>query len=343
MNKKGSNHTVAFAARYSSPVGYWLSARTALTRLEALLDDAKSMDEHFASLMPLETRWAPWFGAEIISYYCVGYVTCLEWHARSRLVDLLSFKPSAIKADDIKQVRDTAFVESISANVTVAGLVGAATNVSTFESYMSIFERIFVTLNIPISNYKVLTAPDEVTQTSLFSGSDIAELKELYDFRNRLVHEIDIATLGHPNVRDSWAPEAAMQVGKLVEKLIRGLEAILTKHAPRGFPNLLSLEGEQISRDEILSAEIEELELSVESLLNESISETGGDDREDWLAAKTAAANYLTAEQSFVDGTLMLHYRYEDLRSPIKTALLQSRRNYLRAFLGIYGEVWETN
>jgi hypothetical protein len=109
MPGKEPHHAVKFAMRYGSPTGLYLNAWTALTRLDELIEDARTLKAHLDTVMPEEARWHPWVGAEVVSYYAVGFVTCLEWHARSRLVDLLTFRPALAKSDDLKVVETKSF------------------------------------------------------------------------------------------------------------------------------------------------------------------------------------------------------------------------------------------
>src|SRR4051794_20949240 len=83
---------VAFATRYGSPTSDFLSASVALSRLEILIDDVTRLKSTLDERDLASERWYPWFGYEVISYYAIGYVTCLEWHSRSRLVDLFTYK-----------------------------------------------------------------------------------------------------------------------------------------------------------------------------------------------------------------------------------------------------------
>jgi hypothetical protein len=143
VSGKEPHYAVQFATRYGSRTDAFLNAWTAISRLDELIEDARTLKGHLDTVMPEETRWHPWVGAEIISYYAVGFVTCLEWHARSRLVDLLAFKPSAAKSEDLRVLKDKVILEMLATNVTIASTVGAATNISSFEDYMGVFSRLF--------------------------------------------------------------------------------------------------------------------------------------------------------------------------------------------------------
>jgi hypothetical protein len=85
MKQPTKDHLVDFAARYAGTRFQTLNVSSALRRAEALVLDAEEMLEVRKTA---EDNRFPTY--EIISYFAVGFVTCLEWHARSRLVDLIT-------------------------------------------------------------------------------------------------------------------------------------------------------------------------------------------------------------------------------------------------------------
>jgi hypothetical protein len=87
---------------------------------------------------------------EAFSFYAVGIVTCLEWHARSRLTDLFSFMPSAIGQDDLKPLANARMMaQMVEHNVSAAQLLGGMTNVASADRYLSIMKRVFESLAVP--------------------------------------------------------------------------------------------------------------------------------------------------------------------------------------------------
>lgn len=345
MSKKVPNYAVSFASRYADKVHVGLNASVALRRLDMLLDDARTLSGHLDTVMPPDSRWFPWFGADVVSYYSVGYVTCLEWHARSRLVDLLSYKPEAVKADDVKQLRDAVVVEMLSANVTVADMIGASTNVSTFDAYMNIFNRVFEGLAMPVDGFQAAKAPDPDGSIVPLSGEEIGELKRLYEFRNMLVHEINNAIIGHPNVRESWTPEEAIKTGEVVDRLMKKLERALTRHAPRDFPHLLDEQGGEVSTYERLMSEISGLEAQIERVMAGFKADGSGTERDEelWAAAKSASSSYLKVEAEFVSDVDLFRYRYGDMREPLLVALAEFRHAYLKKIVDMVGSVWQVD
>jgi hypothetical protein len=120
--ERGIHYLVGFASRYARSPFKTLTAGTALLRADALVRDARDLLE--VQALPRRARF------EITSYYAVGLVTCLEWHGRSRLVDLMTFLPSCIEANDVKNVASLAISQMVSEGATIPQLLGAATNVS---------------------------------------------------------------------------------------------------------------------------------------------------------------------------------------------------------------------
>lgn len=348
MPKKVPHYAVSFATRYSQPVGAWLTASAALARLDMLIDDAKGMKSNLEILQPKEKRWAPWFGAEIISYYAVGFVTCLEWHARSRLVDLLSYRPQCLTTDDVKQVREGVLVEMVSANVTVAGMVGASVNISTLAAYTAVFDRVFQALQMPVTAFDAFKAMRPPGSEPWLSGSDIEEMKRLFEDRNNLVHEINQSRIGHPNIRESWDPDTSVRVGALVDRAIRSLEHALSQHAPADYPNLLTETGEPVSTHERIAAEIGALEGRIARIVAEFAEdpedpERSGRGRRDhdlWNNAVQASRSHREREEEFIDHAAVFHSRYEDMRDPLRTALARARCSYLQSILDVIASVW---
>jgi hypothetical protein len=144
MKEPKTHHLVRFASRYASTRFKTLNAASALRRADSLVDDA-------ASILELknvsQTKEIP-FGSrhrtyEIVSYFAVGLVTCLEWHARSRLVDIMMFRPSSIQTTDLKNIATLALSQMVTEGATIPHLLGAAANVSRIHEYLLIFRRVF--------------------------------------------------------------------------------------------------------------------------------------------------------------------------------------------------------
>jgi hypothetical protein len=89
---------LALVNRVSDEFHGTLNAFSAIVRVEVLIDDAERAARAHAISPPYAGRD---FELDIVSYYSVGLVTCLEWHARSRLADPLTYAPDNVTDDDL--------------------------------------------------------------------------------------------------------------------------------------------------------------------------------------------------------------------------------------------------
>src|SRR5947209_7662674 len=109
------HYSVEFASRYERTPFKTLTAAAALWRADELAYDARLLDELRTAGEEKDVQFGNRLGTyEIISYYAVGLVTCLEWHARSRLVDLMMFQPTSIEASDLKNIGFPAISQMVS-------------------------------------------------------------------------------------------------------------------------------------------------------------------------------------------------------------------------------------
>lgn len=320
---------ITFAGKYSNPLFDYLNAGIAIARAEALLEDAKKVSLLLETDCPEHQRWYPWFGAEAISYYAVGYVTCLEWHAKSRLVDLLSFQPSALALDDVqKTITSKLILQMVKQQASVTQLVGAALKVGSFDAYLSVMTRVFKELNFPFTLNDWLTGNAADARVCWVKGSQLKKIYDLFEFRHSLVHEIGISTMGHPNVRDAWTTNDAKSIGELVLSLMCGIEAALTQYAPNLFPNLLSEDRWPVSLADTLKIEYERMD----SEINAAVCNTDWNDvstAEAWQIARSKFSDYMEAEENFISTAGLLHWRYFDARTPLHVRLLRYRIGFL--------------
>jgi hypothetical protein len=265
---------------------------------------------------------------EIVDYFPVGFVTCLEWHARSRLVDLLVFAPACIETNDVKTIDKVALSQMAAANVTLPHIVGATTRVSGIHDYISIFERVFSALGIQAkpetllrSNYGNGTFPTLDDPDNLYDVID-----RMFASRNHLVHEIDIAVVGSYLTRDLWTPSEARRVGEATLRCVKLIEAEITSHAPANFPNRLDTTGRPESELDRLRSEIAFLENELSARINS--------DREfnptAWQQALDASKAGLEKETSYIYATRVFGpTRHLDVRPSVELELLRSRLSYL--------------
>jgi hypothetical protein len=331
--KQSSSHPYAsFASRYADPTQPYLNAHMALQRANSLIEDAEAVNAMLSQEHPPEQRWMPRFGAEIVSYYSVGYVTCLEWHARSRVVDLLTFD-SSVRFDDFRgQISDRLIIEMLSQKASVGHLVGASINVPTLDRYFSIMARILSHFGVRASVGDWLTGAANGATTCWIQASNIEELEHLFTFRNALVHEIGSNVMGHFNIRESWNPEEAIRAGRMVASVIQGIESVFTRVLPKGFPNKLDESSYPVDPLESLRQDLEALEAIADREIRGADWQST-DTVELWDSAQSAAKSHLAAEEMFIERAEMLHWRYWDARFPLRLNALKARMEFLRGLL----------
>ena len=323
---------IAFAGKYGDPAFDYLNAQMAVARIEDLLRDLDKVAGLLEAETPEDERWAPWFGAEAISYYAVGFVTCLEWHAKSRLVDLLAFRPTSLTVADVdRTINAKLIVQMVSKNASVTQLVGAALKVNGLGAYLRVAERLFKELDFPCSVKDWLIGNAAKSTACWLRNEQFSVVENLFRFRHVLVHEIGIATMGHPNIRDAWWPRRARETGAIVSSLICGIEAALTRFAPSLFPNLLDEHRWPISAADALENEMHRLDGLVQAAM---IGWPGHEQTpEKWKKAQARFASYLAAEKDFVTTADMLSWRYMDARQPLRLRALTYRIGFLDELL----------
>jgi hypothetical protein len=331
MAQKSATHPhLTFAQRHSKSILSTLNAFGALCRLDNLLAD---LDELQAAIKAYEaagnSRGRRLFWFEITSYYPVGFVTCLEWHARSRLVDLLTFLPSAVRPDDLKgQINDKLMVQSVAEGITVPQLMGAMTNVGSSEKYIGVFERLFSDLKISQSIRDVV---NPIIFRSDHEGKTFDALQKIFDYRNRIVHEIDYSSIGPWLVRDSIEVGEARDMGALVHNVIAAIEITLSQSAPKGFPNRLDSTLTPEDALDYLDREITKLEAEITAAIRDYRTATGPNaDLDDWLSALAASQNSQKIELDFISDADFMFNRHADFKTPLKTELRRQRLAYLK-------------
>ena len=335
-NAEKQHHHIVFASRYSNSPFKAFRAFSALWRAEELVDDCQSLVELKAACDKAEIG----FGQrgqtyEVVNYYTVGFVSCLEWHARSRLADLLVHDPSEISKGDVDRVGKIALQQMMSANVTVPYLVGAASSVGSVSEYISTFGQIFKALDVDCKLEAELRGREATydfygveTKTSLYKM-----VSELFERRHELVHEV---TTAHFSLRELCTPSDAVVTGKAVVDCIKLVEKQITEKAPKDFPNRLDAEGRPEDETKKLEAEIAELEARIEK----HTDKYEGADR--WRAAVKVSKSLLEAESAFIEDAVFLRpVRHLDTRGAMRDELLRLRLAYLHSLVDeieTYGE-----
>lgn len=312
---------IEFATRLIESEVSTFDSYSTILRLEDLLEEAKNLQ---IILQPiLNERWAPAF-FEFVEYYKVGFVTCLEWHAKARTFDLFSFCPTAITGNDIKRGLSSELIsQMVSQNLTVPHLLASSFSVSSLEQYVKMLDRVLSVIGSPNSVSSFLKGP------SLFGQTKGKVLNGLYEDRNSLVHEISLQTIGHRNIRQFSEFEEVIQIGTSVLELIKEIELEITKYGPNQFPNLLSEECEPICPIEGLRAEIAEIENSI-SERSDGKGFDCGFDAEEWLSLVEGARSQTDAELEFIDSLDLAGWQYFDVRPKLQREFLEQRLSYLR-------------
>jgi hypothetical protein len=328
-DKSGTHPHVAFAQRHSKSILSTLNAFATLSRVGDLLDDLKELDaavHAYEAAGNSKGRRFSWF--EITSYYPVAFATCLEWHARSRLVDLFTFRPTAIRAEDLKgQVSDKLLAQMAAEGITIAQLIGAMTHVGSSSKYIGIFDRLFRELAID-ENVRGLLNPIVLSKES---GEQRDELEWLFEYRHGIVHEIDFSTIGPWLVRDTLDIEEAYRLGLVVRDVISYIERKLSVALPRGFPNRLDSELLAEDESEHLGQEIVTLEDEITDAIRTYSSEADkGSCADDWLNALAASRASQQTELDFLSRADFIPTRHFDFRKSLQVAHLRLRLEYLK-------------
>jgi hypothetical protein len=327
MKQPQTHHLVDFASRYASQSIRTFTPASALWRALILEDEI----DNFITLAEQAEKHKIQFGSvyssyEIVSYYSVGLVTCLEWHARCRLVHLMQYRPSSIQIADIKGIADLAISQMAANGIAVSHLLGAAAKVSSIQEYMRIFQRLFDDLSVAANVERTLrttrVADAYGQETSLFES-----LETMYQRRHSLVHEISLSSVGPHPIRDVWSLAEAKAHASNVVVTIRAIEALVTKYAPADFPDRLTEAGAEESQLEKLTEAIAKLEQEITHSL---AHDTEG--LKQWNAALVTQRAGLQAEIEFIDAAETLRpLRYYDVSSMMKEELLRSRLTFLIA------------
>ena len=327
---------VNFALIHASSFFSNLSAFIALNRCENLLEDLNILSElRDVSAGTGRSFGYGWFGLEIVSYYAVGFVTCLEWHARSRLTDLLSYRPDAIRPDDLRSISDKVLSQAISKNAPVPYVLGAIAKVSDFDRYCGIFARVLQALGAPDHPKRVVAGLEERAQNPQIvdeiDPSLSGMLDGLFEFRNHLVHEIDNRVIGPYTLRDNWDIDTARKFGKATRLVMGELERLITLNSPEQFPNRLDLDGNPVDQLQLLQTQIN----LAEDQLGQAIKREGNSEANDaWQRSLEAYKVAQAAEHRFIEcSEFLAPMRYFDPRAELQQMLLGLRLKYLKAVL----------
>jgi hypothetical protein len=285
--------------------------------VESLLEDAERLKVIHKNSGPAGDRGRI-SGLDVTDYFAVGYVTCLEWHARSRLADILNALPEMIQPNEVKSINIEAISQMMEAGVTLPDLLGASAKINTLADYTKVFDRVWQALKIDVPLATI------VASSAKLAGQP-QSLYELFERRHALVHEIGIAQVGSYVLRDVWTFDQAIDHGKMVVSVIKGIEQEISKRAPDNFPNKLDSEGRPENRVAVLRKKIGELEKRIEAAMNP----VGVDSL---VTAKGSSALDLEKQLYFIDAALTeVPKRHYDPTFDIVELLYRQRYEFLSA------------
>jgi len=306
-----------FANRHFKGIFDTLNAGTAIERAMQLAQEAAELKALFAGY----ERPQPWRPIEFPSYYIIGLVTCLEWHARSRLYDLLRYDSANFTADDLKHAAAGSNLEALlRKQLTVAQLVAASTLVSDFHKYLGIFDRILTYLG-------TATTASEVAKVGPGDpGQAFLAFETLFTRRHRLVHEIDQTQLGPWHLREPVSLDKAEELGNAVIGLMTRIEHAIAAAAKGDFPNLIHPD-EYISRSDRLLTMITDIE---ERILKDMLAaESVGLDIPGFEASVRLSREYLERERGVMLLMTYPGFRNYEIAEPLLTKLCEARLSYL--------------
>lgn len=315
-----------FVLRATDEIRGTLNAAAALTRARMLVDEVDRICDAFAKHPPASnyTHWRE-FPVDIISYFAVGYVTCLEWHARARLVDVFKFAPACINESDLQRAGGVkSIMPLVAANASIPQYLAATRNFTQANAYIEVFEKLFGVFSSPIRVKSLIHA---IELPSPLDGSvGLSLLDELFAFRNILVHEISESHIGHPFFHNCWTFEEAKQFGSFTVALIMAIEKAISSAAPHDFPHLLDENGEEPDEDEKLDQDICMLEQKIGATID------------GFVETSHASKNARDAEQELLGYSGLRLRWYDGTAAPNREA----RRGRLRYLQTLMNEISES-
>jgi hypothetical protein len=323
------NPFTSFAKSYGGDNSY-LDAHVAISRCEQLLDDLDTLEAVAFDADPAKHH-LPFFHFEIVSYYAVAFVTCLEWHARSRLVDSTAFSPGLITAESFQAISKQTLAAMMRENVTVHHVMGALLKISDLDEYSEVLKtKVLVPLGCHLDPRKMLeTVSDEERAAVGFDKDEnlLTLVTDLYWFRHHLVHEISILTAGPYTIRETISIGQARKFGRAVLVLMRLVERQITKFAPKHFPHVLDDKFEPVLEHETLLERIKTTEDRIERTLRERAEE---DVLASWQETKAAERAAFEKQSQFIELAIP-RLRYIDPIGEMQVLALRKKLEMLTA------------
>jgi hypothetical protein len=324
-NDPQASRHVAFAERFAAGPSSRFNAYASVERARLLQREAQQIAEIFEREGEQDepASWS-WHGLEVVPYTLVGLTTCLEWHARSRLTDLYSYKPDSIEPKVLEgKVPARVLSQMIKANVSIPQLLGASITIGSTKEYLAIFEDLFRLLEIPLKPDNVIQPPI-VEQIDIF-GEPFREpmvrerLDELFATRHAIVHEIGDDSRTGRTFCEMWGAPNIIWMCHTVISAMSALERVLTEHAPSDFPNLLTKHGYPVDARAQLVTAIEDLE----NTIGADIAERSEPAQCVWTAALQLARESAAAQEQLFSDRKLFPERYIGRANLLRTSLQQ--------------------
>lgn len=223
--RAGSADYEGFLWRNVSEIRPTLNAISAISRIGNIQDEYQQLKS------VIENSEISSFRISILKYYLVSMVTCLEWHAKSRLSDFLSYCPDRLSSDDLASLKLDEALPLARSFTTIAALVAQMKSINGVYSYASVFQRIF-------DKFGYKTSAQKIIDKFAFSGeTGKNEIEDLFLQRHVLVHEISIMQVGPYTFRDPFDFAEAEKTIGLIFNLVTHIEKIISEITPDDFPN----------------------------------------------------------------------------------------------------------
>lgn len=268
-------------------------------------------------------EFLPYYKLEIVSYYVVCCVTCLEWHARSRLKDLFTYKPELIDLKDMQiSVGADTLSQMVQKRLTIPDYIAAGVSVSSIDKYISVFDRVLCGIGSKRKSRSVL---DGISS----ENKNYIRLDYIFQFRNSIVHEIGYTMIGSYSQRANICVDEAIEILNLTRRVIQNYENEISNCTDDLFPNKLDESYGLIDRETAIEKEI----LRIYNEISENLNGNNEFDGvyQDWRASAKAFFEFYQANEKFIDGLRLPGWRYMDPRYPLRARVRLAALEYLRA------------
>lgn len=303
-----------YAKRHAGGVVDTHNAISALSRIDDIIEQSKSIEHD------TDPPVAPGYIKEtLVDYYVVALCTAMEWHARTRLVDMLIAYPDAIIQSDVDNaLKVTEVIRLAKRQVSIPHALGSRINISTEDSYFHVFKRLFSALGLKED-------PVAICSKFIFRGGR-NRLGEMFSMRHRLVHEISLSEIGPFHMRGVFSIGDIHDLAMMCRDVFVEIEKRVSSAAPERFPNCLDANLNPINEMRLVVRDRDKLE--VEAL--ELVAGTG----DEMEGALRASSEVLAKEIEAIESSEAFNIiRFADFRTPLIRRLLEGRIAYLKALI----------